>query len=67
MLEKRGVVMYILFITFPFSCDSFDCDVYKNSQFAIKGIKTRPTVQYSWTILYLCENVMLLQMKVLRK
>ena len=36
--HKRGVVTYNIFHCVFFSCDSFDCVLCKNSQFAIKRI-----------------------------
>ena len=37
----------ILLIEYSFSCDSFDCELWKNSQFAIKRIsQSKPDLRY---------------------
>ena len=38
----------ILLIAYSFSCDSFDCELWKNSQFAIKRIsQSKPDLRYA--------------------
>ena len=45
--RKRGVVTITLFIAYSFSCDSFDCVLCENSQFAIKRIShSKPDLRY---------------------
>ena len=40
-------VQNILLIACSFSCDSFDCELWKNSQFAIKRIsQSKPDLWY---------------------
>ena len=51
-LSKRGVAHGILFIAYSFSCDSFDCVLYKNLQFAIKQIShSKPDLRYALSII----------------
>ena len=51
----------ILLIEYYFSCDSFDCELWKNSQFAIKRIsQSKPDLRYikrAYNVTYLIKII----------
>ena len=48
--------MCIIFIVYSYTCDSFDCKLWKNSHFTIKSSQSKPNlygISCNWLVLFM--------------